>query len=399
MIDRDRGIEIRSIGLPRAAVSTFCFGIGLALVSCAGLTAGAKAQSAAPVQATNAPQHKTAVQQFKNIQMLKDIPADELIPAMQFVSASLGVECEFCHVQGAFEKDDKKSKKIARSMMEMMFTINQENFGGNVVVTCNTCHRGSSHPVAAPLVKAAQTEANSQVAETKGAGSGEETKEAGGPSADELIEKYLKAVGGVAAIDKTNSRVMKGTITFGDRNVPIEIFAKAPDMRVSITHTPDGDSITAFDGHAGWLGAPTHPVRDMHGPDIDGASMDADLHFAADLKTMFSKAEVRGTEKIDGREAYRVVGERTEKTPVDLYFDKETGLLVRLVRYGQTPLGQLPTQIDYADYKDAGGVKIPFRWTLARPGGQFTIQVSDVKVNVPVEDARFAKPAEQKGQK
>jgi photosynthetic reaction center cytochrome c subunit len=395
MNDRDRWIELRSSGQQRATVPTFCFGIVLAFVSCGGLI-GADAQSAAPAEATNALQHKTAVQQFKNIQVLKDIPADDLIPAMQFVSASLGVECEFCHVQGAFEKDDKKQKKIARLMMEMMFTINQENFNGNVVVTCNTCHRGSIHPVATPVVMTAQTVENSEAAETQGASPSIDKKLVGGTSADDLIEKYVKAVGGAAAIDKTTSRIMKGTITFGDRNVPIEIFAKAPDMRVSITHTPDGDNITAFDGHEGWLGSPAHPVRDMHGPDIDGAAIDADLHFAADLKSMFNKVEVRGTEKIAGRDAYRVAGERAEKTPVDLYFDKETGLLVRLVRYGQTALGQLPTQIDYADYKDANGVKIPFRWTLARPGGRFTIQISEVKVNVPVDDAKFAKPGVQK---
>jgi hypothetical protein len=192
---------------------------------------------------------------------------------------------------------------------------------------------------------------------------------------------------------------MKGTITFGDSKVPIEIYAKAPDMRVSITHTPDGDSVTTFDGHQGWLGFPGHPVHDMHGPDIDGASMDADIHFPAHLKDMFSKTEVQGTQKIDGREAYLVIGERAGKTPLHLYFDRESGLLVRLVRYGQTPLGQLPTQLDYADYKDARGVKIPFRWTLARPGGRFTIQINEVQVNVPVDDAKFAKPAGPKGQK
>jgi photosynthetic reaction center cytochrome c subunit len=185
---------------------------------------------------------------------------------------------------------------------------------------------------------------------------------------------------------------MKGTITFGDRNVAIDIFSKDPDKRISFTHTPDGDSVTAFDGHDGWLGAPGRPVREMHGPDIDGASMDADLHFAAHLKGMFSEAKVQGAEKIGDHDAYLVVGQRDGKTPLRLYFDEQSELLVRLVRYGETPLGRLPTQIDFADYRDAGGVKIPFRWTLARPGGRFTIQLSEVKENVPVEDSKFAKP-------
>jgi len=95
------------------------------------------------------------------------------------------------------------------------------------------------------------------------------------------------------------------------------------------------------------------------------------------------------------------MGRREGKTPLRLYFDEQSGLLVRLVRYGETPLGRLPTQIDYADYREAGGVRIPFRWTLARPSGRFTIQLSEVKQNVPVDDAKFARPpappAEQRG--
>jgi photosynthetic reaction center cytochrome c subunit len=336
---------------------------------------------------------RTAGEAFKNVQVLKDIPADGLIPAMQFITASLGKECAFCHVEGAFEKDDKEPKRTARAMIEMMLAINKDNFHGHREVTCFTCHRGSAKPVAGPPVMSEAVNpvaTEMEVAESEGG-------KASGPPADPLFEKYLKAVGGAAAVEKINSRVMKGVITFGDRNVPIDIYAKAPDKRVSITRTPDGDSITAFDGHEGWLGAPKRPVHEMHGPDIDAAAMDADLHFPAHLKEMFTKTDVRGTEMIGDSQAILVVGQREGKTPLHLYFDGKSGLLVRLVRFGETPLGQLPTQIDYADYREAGGVKIPFRWTLARPSGRFTIQLNGVKENVPVDDAKFEKPAvEQK---
>ena len=134
-------------------------------------------------------------------------------------------------------------------------------------------------------------------------------------------------------------------------------------------------------------------MREMHGSDLDGASMDADLHLATHLKAMFSEMRVQGTEKIGDREAYVVVAQREGNPAIRLYFDEQTGLLVRLVRFGETALGWLPTQIDYADYRDTNGVKIPYRWTLARPSGRFTIQVSDVKQNVPVDDAKFVKPA------
>jgi len=158
---------------------------------------------------------------------------------------------------------------------------------------------------------------------------------------------------------------------------------------------PDGDSVTAFNGHEGWLGISGHPLREMHGSDLDGASIDADLHLATHLKQMFAKMEVRGTEKVGERDTYEVVGQREGKTPIQLYFDQQSGLLVRLVRYGDTALGWLPTQIDYSDYRDDGGVKIPYRWTLARPSGRFTIQVNELKQNVPVDEAKFVKPAPQ----
>src|SRR5271157_1345438 len=224
-------------GKPRPVTA----GIAAVFVICGVVISGAKAQSAATGP-------KTAVQQFKNIQVLKDIPADQLIPAMQFITASLGVECEFCHVQGAFEKDDKKPKQTARKMMEMMITINQENFDGKREVTCYSCHRGSTNPLATPVVMTA--DAKPAMAEPKEI-DGAQAEETGGPTAEQLFDKYVKAMGGTAAIDKITSRVMKGTVTFGDRNVPIEIYSKKPDKRISVTHTPNGDSITAFDGHEG----------------------------------------------------------------------------------------------------------------------------------------------------
>jgi hypothetical protein len=330
---------------------------------------------------------KKAEEQFKNIQVLKGIPADQLIPGMQFVAASLGVECQFCHVEGAFEKDDKKPKQTARKMMEMMFAIDKDNFEGHRQVTCYSCHRGNIHPEAIPAVMA--EESRPQVVEAKKA----ESAEVSAPSPEQLIDKYLQAVGGAAAVEKITSRVMKGSITFGDRNIPIDIYSKDPDKRISYTHTPDGDSVTAFDGRDGWLGFPGRPAREMHGSELDAAAMDADLHFAAHLKGMFSEAQVRGEETVGSHNAFVVIGQRDGKPPLRLYFDEQSGLLVRLVRYGETPLGLMPTQIDYADYREAGAVKIPFRWTLARPSGRFTIQVSEVKNNVPVDDAKFTKPA------
>jgi photosynthetic reaction center cytochrome c subunit len=351
---------------------------------------GSPAHSADPVQSpANSTGPKTAEEQFKNIQVLKGIPAEQLVPSMQFIAASLGVQCDFCHVQGAFEKDDKKPKQTARKMMEMMITINAENFDGHRTVTCNSCHRGNPIPQAIPPVMTEDPKEPMATTTPKPP----DAKENAGPAPDQLLDKYIQAAGGAAAIDKVTTRVMKGTIDFGGKTLPIDIYSKDPYKRISFTHMPDGDSITAFNGQEGWLGSPGRPgVREMHGSELDAASMDADLHFATHLKAMFSELKLQGTEKVGDRDAFVVVGQRNGKPPIQLYFDAQSGLLVRLVRYGDTALGLLPTQIDYADYRDSNGVKTPYRWTLARPSGRFTIQVSEVMQNIPVDDARFVKP-------
>jgi photosynthetic reaction center cytochrome c subunit len=367
-----------------------------------GYILGAKAQSNAASHApaaTATPQagEKKAEEQFKNIQEFKGLPADQLIPTMQFISVSLGVECEFCHVQGAFDKDDKKPKQTARKMIEMMFAINADNFDRHREVTCYSCHRGSADPVAMPPVMTEEAAKEAMAGPKKPESEEKEIKDNSAPSPDQLLDRYVQALGGAAAIDKITSRIMKGTIYVAGKSTPIDIYAKDPEKRISLTHLPEGDSVTAFNGHEGWLGMTGRPMREMHGGDLDGAAMDADLHLATHLKAMFTEVRVSGTEKIGDQETYVVVGQREGKTPVRLYFDQQTGLLVRLVRLGETALGRLPTQIDYADYRDAGGVKIPYRWTLARPNGRFTIQLAELQQNIPVDDSKFVKPAPPAG--
>jgi hypothetical protein len=278
-------------------------------------------------------------------------------------------------------------------MMEMMFAINKENFDGHREVTCYSCHRGSPDPMGTPAIMSEEpkVEAKAGPAEAENGEAGESKKTAG-PSADQLLDKYVQALGGAAAVDKITSREAKGTIEVGDKSFPIDLYSKDPEKRISFTHMPEGDSVTAFNGQEGWLGTVGRPMREMHGGDLDGAAIDADLHLATHLRRIFTKLSARGTEKIGDHDVYEVVGQREDKPPLRLYFDQQSGLLVRLVRFGETPLGRLPTQIDYADYRVADGVKVPFRWTLARPNGRFTIQLTELKQNVPVDDAKFAKP-------
>jgi photosynthetic reaction center cytochrome c subunit len=362
--------------------------IALAAVALVTTRAGAQSVSAnSTASASEKP--KMTEEAFKNIQVLKGIPADELIAAMQFITASLGVECDFCHQEGAFDKDDKKPKQTARKMMQMMFAINKDNFDGHRELTCYSCHRGAPRPVAIPIIS--EVEHKPVTAEAI-----EETpaNAASLPDANKIIEKYVRSVGGAEAIQKISSRIQKGTVNFGGHKFALDVFTRAPDKRVSVMHLPNGDSVTAYDGHDGWLAAPGRPVREMSGADRDAAKLDADLHFPMDATNIFSDLSVERTEKFGDHEVYVVSGLREGQPPVKLYFDEQSGLLLRLVRYAESPLGRNPTQIDYSDYRDTGGVKIPFQWTISRPGGRFTIQVEQMQQNVPIEPTKFTKPAE-----
>ena len=348
--------------------------------------AGAGAQSSAPNAPAAPAGPKLAEEEFKNIQALKGIPADQVIPSMQFIAASLGVECEFCHVAHANEKDDKKPKVTARKMINMMMAINKDNFEGHREVTCYSCHRGSKDPEATPIIT--DEEAKPAAEEEKKAGEAKATL----PSAEQLLDKYLAAIGGAGALQKITSRVQKGTITaFGGQHFPVDVYSKAPDKRLSVMHLQGGDSFTGFDGKQGWLSVPGR-VHTMSATENAAARIDADLYLPAHLKTLYEKFRVDIGEKIDGHDTYLVAGRTEGQPPLRLYLDKESGLLLRLVRYAETPLGRNPTQIDYADYRNANGVTAPFRWILARPGNRFTIQVEQLQQNVPVDDSKFAIP-------
>lgn len=344
-------------------------------------------------RAAQAPQpagQKTAVQVFKNIQVLKDIPADQLIPSMQFITSSLGVECDFCHVEGAFDKDDKETKKTARKMMEMMITIDRENFEGHKVVTCNTCHRGSPHPQGVPIITAEAREPVSTEAMEKE----HEQHEQKLPPPDPVLDAYVKALGGDAAIAKLKSVTEKASMAMGPRSVSVDIYEETPDRRISFAHMPGGnDSVTAYNGSQGWLTFPKRPVRVMNADEQYAARLDAQFLLPSDPRKDFAELKSAPPDTIDGKPVNVVLGINPGQPPVKLYFDKDSGLLLRMMRYANTPLGENPTQVDIADYREENGTKLPFEWTIARPFGRFTMKVDSVQVNTPIPAEKWEKPA------
>src|ERR1700689_1047205 len=160
---------------------------------------------------------KTADQVYKNITELKGIPADQLMPAMQFISSSLGVQCDTCHVAGKPEADDKRAKKTARAMIAMTMAINKNAFAGNTQVTCYSCHRGSERPVAIPPVLETDAPAPPEAHPAPSAN----------PPVDFILEKYVTALGGADAMKKVSTRVGTGAIIVAGKETPIEVFTKA----------------------------------------------------------------------------------------------------------------------------------------------------------------------------
>jgi photosynthetic reaction center cytochrome c subunit len=373
--------------------TTFALGMtGVAVLIFAGAVSSLCAQAAHGQTAPATAAGETAGKKFKNVTVLKDIPADQLIPSMQFISASLGVECNFCHVESSgkmeFDKDDKDEKKSARKMMQMMFAINQNNFKGEREVTCNTCHRGAPHPQAIPAIlaegfkpeAAPEHEHNMTPAEM--------------PSGDQVLAKYIQALGGQAALSRVSSRVETGKALMPEGPAtPISIYTQAPDKRVSVMHTSKGESVTAYNGQGGWLSFPGRPLREMSASDQLAARLDAEAFYPNLLQQQFTELKSKeNKEKVAGQETNLVLGLTKGQPPVKFYFDKNSGLLLRMVHYTETPLGLNPTQVDFSDYWAVDGVKTPYRWTIARPSGAFTIQIDDVKQNVPIDAARFEEP-------
>jgi photosynthetic reaction center cytochrome c subunit len=324
---------------------------------------------------------------FKNIQVLKGVSSDQLIPAMRFITASLGVGCNYCHVPDHFDKDYKKPKQIARDMMRMMLAIDKDSFAGNREVTCYSCHRGSLKPEGTPRV-----DDEGQSKSRAAAVPAEEKLAVNMPTANEMIDAYIRALGGAAAIERITSREEIGSTTVGGQAIRTEVFDQDPDKQTVIRHLPAGDGMTVFNGHEGWTSMPGRPVRDMHGADLDGAQIDADLHFPLHIEQTFAELRVEYPENVGNREAYVVSGTREGQPPVKFYFDEQSGLLERLVRYTSSPLGLVPTRIDYGDYRNVDGVETPFRWTVAQPGESSTFQVEQARQNVPIDDREFAKP-------
>jgi photosynthetic reaction center cytochrome c subunit len=319
---------------------------------------------------------------------------------MGFFSASLGFNCTNCHTAeslGNWTKyaDDVPAKRTARRMIRMVETINKENFGGRRMVTCYSCHRGGGRPKVIPsLLEQYSTPSPEDPNEV------EIHLQPGAPSVDQVLDKYIQALGGAQRLAALASFVAKGTYGGYDTDflkVPVEIYARAPGERTMIAHTPIGDSTTTFDGRAGWIAAPDKPVPLISlaaGPDLDGVKLEAELSFPARVKQALGnwRAGFPDT-SIGDRDVQVIQGTTAGGSRVKLFFDKESGLLARLVRYADSVVGINPIQIDYSDYRQVGEVKMPYHWTVTWTDGQSNIDLSEIQPNAAIDATRFRAPA------
>jgi Photosynthetic reaction centre cytochrome C subunit len=341
--------------------------------------------AAAQIPAPSADKKSSEV--YKNVKVLKDVPSDQLVPSMKFTSSSLGVRCEYCHVEKAFDKDDKKEKQIARKMIQMVSAINTNNFDGHQEVTCYSCHRGNPRPVAVPIISDSMPKLLNEPVPEPQPNSPDLAQEA------QIIEKYVAAIGGTAAISNLTSLSEHGDMSVGARQFQMDVLIKSPNRIATITHFPGANGTTALEGTAGWVSFPGNPVHPMSAAEVDAGRIDADLHFPLDLKTFFTELEVKKKVTIGEKETILLVGKRSGLPPVEMYFDSQTGFLARVVHYEASALGLNPTQIDYSDYREVSGVKLPFHLVSANPAGRFTVQIASAEVNVPIRDDVFVKPA------
>jgi len=349
---------------------------------------------------TPAPKTQNAGEAFKNVttSTLKGLTVSDFLGSMGVMAAALGYDCADCHIAAGTDKVnwefDTPKKKTARKMVEMVAVINKTNFAGVQMVTCWTCHHGRFMPSTTIGLDALYGTPNDERNDIVVPGEGQ-------PPATQILDKYIQAVGGAQKLAGLTSYIATGS-SLGYEGLggggSFQIFAKSPDQsttQISFKDHPErGDSTRAYNGSAGWIKSPRglFPAYDLTGSELDGARLDALLSFPGQIKTALSSWRVGTLDSIGDKEVQVVQGSGPRGLLATLYFDTKTGLLVRVVRYSASPIGRVPTQMDYSDYRDVNGIKFPFKYTFSWLDGRDSFQLSDVKINVPIDAAKFGKP-------
>ena len=361
----------------------------------------AQAGNPAPAQAAATAKPQMAEQVYKDIQVLKGIPVDEFIGTMGVFSTSLTLCCGNCH-EGAGTANprweaDTPRKRTARRMVEMVNRINRDNFGGRQVVTCWTCHRGSLSPaVTAPLDFAYGESVPVPPDVLPRATSG-------APTLEQVFDKYIQAVGGAAAVNRLTSYTATGTsVLYGEppsAASPAEIYARSPNQLAMIVHQKEGDVMRTFDGTAAWFQLPltTTPLYQLGGTLQEGARFEAAMAFPWRTRDFFTNWRVSYPTSVNGTLTNVIQGTTPGGMIGTLYFDAQTGLLTRMIRYANTAVGRMPSQIDYSDYRPVAGVMMPFAFSYTWVSEREEWTLKEYQANATIDASRFAKPTGRTG--
>jgi hypothetical protein len=361
-----------------------------------GVVAVGRLAAATPAQAAQEPAQPMAETVFKNIQVLKGMPVDEFMDTMGMFASSLLYDCTGCHSRDilinrdAFATPTPRIQR-ARQMVVMVNALNRMYFNGERKVTCFTCHRASGFPEVIP-----------DLGLQYGDGPPENPNamtiypQQGGPPADQIFRKYIDAIGGMDRVSKLTSYTATGTyigFNTSGATVPIEIFARAPNQRATVVQVFDGDAVKVFDGRNGWAaeGWRQVPLMTFTGSNIASMRFEALSAFPAEIQKSYKDWKV-ALVTIGDEDMQLLQGSNPNELPVNLYFNDE-GLLVRTVRWSSTPVGTVPTQTDYSDFRDVAGIKMPFHQVVTWTNGQNTIELKEIRPNVTIPAARFARPA------
>jgi len=369
------------------------------LILIAGMSVSQRSSVAfAQSQAQPKPQMSEAA--FKNIQVLKGITVDEFMGTMGLFSAALSVCCGDCHTGAGtdhpqWEDDAPPQKVVARRMVQMVNAINRDNFKGTQVVTCWTCHRGNQIPATTPTIDAIYSTPVFTPPDILPAAN---PATAGTPPADQILDRYVHALGGADQLAKLTSYTAKGNSLLYDesRRDPAEIYAKAPDQLAILVHQRGGDMARTFDGRDAWVMLPLTVVGEypLNASAREGAKLDAEMAFPWRIKEFFKNWRVSYPTTLDGKDVYVVQG-TAPGIVATFYFDKQTGLLTRMVRYANSAMGRVPTQYDYSDYRPVAGVMMPYKWTFGWVSGREEYELTEYQPNFAVDAAKFGRPVQR----
>ena len=214
------------------------------------------------------------------------------------------------------------------------------------------------------------------------------------PTVEQVLARYVQALGGREAILKVTSRTMSGAFQLnGKDNGTVEVVYKTPNRYRSMVNINGyGVVDSGHDATGGWESSPQQPLRPQAGSDLARTRRELDLHKAVKMGQMFRSITFKSRGKAGERDAWLLVAVPAEGHPETMYFDTETGLLLRVDLQLDTEDGAVAVERHYEDYRDVGGVKVAHTIHFVNPGTSYTLRFSTVTHNTSIEEGRLARP-------